>query len=147
MGLILHRVVPLDVFDKVALHGEGELTKRAREKLRRAVILHAGVALLMLFEVTGCSEDFAAAVAAARFCVCMYHLLMSFQEARLIKGRPTLATLVLSQSALVCLEIFWVSVCSFTAITAEPFVFRQLSIFGSRGLWLSGAPLSLSGAG
>lgn len=43
-------VVPLDVFDQVALHGEGELAEGAGEELGRAVVLHAGVALLMLSE-------------------------------------------------------------------------------------------------
>ena len=48
MRQVLHRVVPLDVFNQVALHGEGELTERAGEQLRRAVVLHTRVALLML---------------------------------------------------------------------------------------------------
>lgn len=123
MGQILHRVVPLDVFDKVALHGEGELTKGAREKLRRAVILHASVALLVLLQVAGRREDFPAALTAVRLFLCVHRLLVSLQEARRVKGRPTLTTLVLPQSALVRFEIVWVSVCSFAAITAEPFVF------------------------
>lgn len=116
-------MVPLDVFDKVTLHGEGELTKRTWEQLRRAVILHTSLALLVLFKVTGCTEDFTTAVTAVRFCIHVYRLLMSLQKAGLIKGRPTLTTLVLSQHALVCFEIIWVSICSFTAITAKPFVF------------------------
>lgn len=116
-------MVPLDVFNKVALHSEGELTVRAWEKLRCAVILHASVALLMLFQVTRRSEDFTAAVTAVRLCIYMHGLLMSFQEARLIKGGPTLTTLVLPQSTLVSFEIIGVSVCSLTAVAAEPFVF------------------------
>ena len=122
MGQVLLRVVPLDVFSKVALHSEGELTKGAWEKLRRAVILHTSVALLMLFQVTGRGEDFITAVTAVRFSIYMHHPLVSFQEARLVESRPTLTTLVQSQSALVCFEIIWVSVRSLTAITAEPFV-------------------------
>lgn len=85
-------MVPFDVFNKVALHSEGELTEGAREELRRAVILHTSVALLVLLQVARCREDFTAAVTAVRFCVCMHHLLVSFQEARLTEGRPTLTT-------------------------------------------------------
>lgn len=140
-------MVPLDVFDKVALHREGELAKGAREELRRAVILHASVALLVLFKVCRCGEDFTAAVTAVRFGISVYHLFVSFQEARLIEGRPALTTLVLPQCALVRFKLFWVRVRSFTAITAEPLVFCQLSVGVDGCLWFGGAPLSLGGAG
>lgn len=87
------------------------------------MILHTSVALLMLFKVPGCREDLITALTIVRFSIYMYRLLVSFQEARLMKGGPTLTTLVLSQSTLVCFEIIWVSVCSFTVITTKPFIF------------------------
>lgn len=116
-------MVPFNVFNKIALHGERELTEGAWEELRRAVILHTSVTLLMLFKVTRCSEDLTAAIAAVRFGLYMYLLLVPFQETRLIKGCSTLATSVLPQSAFMCFEVIWVSICLFTAIAAEPFVF------------------------
>lgn len=116
---ILSRVVPFDVFDEVTFHSEGELAERAREELRRAVVLLTCVVLLMLLQVSRCSEDFTAALTI----VGMSCLFVSLQEAGLVKRRPTLATLVLPQSTNVCFQILLVSVRSFAAIAAEPFVF------------------------
>lgn len=115
--------MPFNVFNKVALHGEGKLTEGAWEELRGAVILHTSVTFLMLFKVTRCREAFTAAITAVRFGLYMYHLLMSFQETRLTKGRPTLAAFVLPQSAFMRFEVIRVSICLLTAIAAEPFVF------------------------
>ena len=140
---VLHRVVPLDMFNQVALHGEGELAERAREQLRRAVILHTRVALLMLFELAWCAEDFTTAVTAVRLCIWVHRLLVSVKEARLNKGRPALTALVLPERTLVCFELVWVCVCSFAAVAAEPPVFCQLPVSSSRCFWLGGAPLSL----
>lgn len=115
--------MPLDVFDKVAFQREGELAERAREELRRAVILLTRVVLLMLFQVRRRSEDFTAALAAERFGFRMRRLLVSLQEAGLHKSGPTLSTLVLPQSANVPFKILFVSIRSFAAIAAEPLVF------------------------
>lgn len=97
----------------------------------------------MLFQVPRCSEDFTTTLTAARLCIYVHHLLVSLQEARLIKGRPTLTTLQLFRGALVYFEIVWVSVCSFTAFTAEPFVFFELGISDCGRLRFSGAPKRL----
>lgn len=115
--------MPLDVFDKVAFHGEGELAEGAGEELRRAVILLTRVVFLMLSQVCRRGEDFPAALTAVRSGVGMCCLLVSPQEAGLDEGRSTLATLVLPQSTNMSFQIFLVSICSFAAIAAEPFVF------------------------
>lgn len=117
---VLGRVVPLDVFDQVALHGEGELAERAGEQLGRAVVPDAGVALLMLPEAARRHEDFVAAFA-ADICQSLVHgLLVSLQVARLNKGRPALTTLVLSQHALVGFQLGRVRACSIAAAATEP---------------------------
>jgi len=137
---ILHRVVPLDVFYKVALHGEGELAEGAREELRRAVVPHARLALLVLLEVAGRGEDFAAAVAAVRRGVLVRHLLVSLQEAGLAEGRPALSALELLRRALVRLEVVRVPVRPLAAVAAEPFAFRPLSVGVGRRLLAGGRP-------
>lgn len=117
---VLGRVVPLDVLDQVALHGEGELTEGAGEQLRRAVVPDAGVALLVLPEAARRHEDFVAAFAADIWQSLVHGLLVSLQEARFHKGRATLTTLVLSQHALVGFQLGWVCTRSIAAAATEP---------------------------
>lgn len=117
---LLGGVVPLDVFEQVALHGEGELAEGAGEQLRRAVVLDAGVALLVLPEAARRHEDFVAALA-ADVCQSLVHgLLVPLQEARLHEGRPALTTLVLPQHALVGFQLGWVCAGAMAAAAAEP---------------------------
>lgn len=117
---VLGGVVPLDVLDQVALHGEGELAEGAGEQLRRAVVLDAGVALLMLPEAARRHEDFVAAFAADVGQSLVHGLLVSLQEAGLYEGRPALTTLVLSQRALVGFQLGWVRTRSVAAAASEP---------------------------
>lgn len=113
-------VVPLHVLDQVALHGEGELAEGAGEELRRAVVLHAGVALLMLPEAARRHEGFAATLAAVTFQVRVRRLLVAFQEAGLDKGGATLTALVPPQNARVAFELGWVCARSIAALAAKP---------------------------
>lgn len=119
---VLHGVVPLDVFDEVALHGEGELTVGTREELGRAVILGARVALLVLLEVSGRGEDLVAVLAAVGLGLLVRRLLVSPQERRLGEGRPALSARVLPRRTRVSFEVVRVVVRPFAAIAAKPLV-------------------------
>lgn len=136
---VLGGVVPLDVFDQVALHGEGELAEGAGEELGGAVVLDAGVALLMLPEAARRHEDFVAAFAADVGQSLVHGLLVPLQEAGLHEGRPALTALVLSQHALVGFQLRRVRTRSIAAAATEP---------PSRGgrVRLRGFGLSWSGA-
>lgn len=147
MGQELHRVVPLDVFDEVALHGEGELTEGAWEMLRGAVMLHAGVAFLVLFKFARCGEVFTTAATSGRVGLRMCCLLVSFQKTRLVKCRTTLSTFELFQRTFVCSQIIWVFIRLFAPIAAKPFVLCQHCFSDRRRLGLRGVAVSLGRGG
>lgn len=122
VGQVLHRVVPLNVFEQEALEGEGELAVGAGEELRGAVVAHAAVVPAVLPQVARVAEGFAAALAtvglggAAR----VRRMLVPLEGGRREEGGPALGALVAALGrAAVALQLLRVRGSPLAAFAAE----------------------------